>query len=262
MVCNNQYRFSTDRNGGDARADLNRIEFSDEAIVRRVRLGEAALFELILRRHNRRLYRLARALLGGGGSYAEHEAEDVVQEAYVRAYEHLNQFEGRSSFSTWLTRIATNVARARIRSRRRERRRLAHLVGCRGAGADSAGGEPMTLSHQHTANVPLPEQRACAAELRDAIAVALQALPRPMRSVFVLREVEGLDTEETAQSLGITPANVKVRLHRARGELRTTLERALGAETRSLYDFDGGRCDRIVARVFAKLEAVWRRADG
>ena len=252
----------SDRNGETASAGCE-TELSDEALAERVRLGETALFELIMRRHNRRLYRLARALLGGDGVDADNEAEDIVQEAYVRAYTHLDQFEGRARFATWLTRICANVARARIRFRRRERRRLAEIerMTGRAAHAASAGGELVMLPQQHTHPVPRPDDRACAAELRDAIATALQALPRPMRSVFMLREVEGLDTDQTAQCLGISTANVKVRLHRARGQLRGALERALGAETRSLYDIDGGRCHRIVARVFAQLEAVARGRD-
>lgn len=235
--------------------DAAGAELTDEAVIKRVRLGEPALFELIMRRHNRRLYRLARALLGGDGASAEHEAEDVVQEAYVRAYQHLDQFAGRSSFSTWLTHIAANGARARVRSRRRESRRLARMGRWAGgrAGAAPPEEEPATLRHHHGTSVPPADHRACCDELRDAIAAALQGLPRPMRSVFVLREVEGLDTDETAQCLGITPGNVKVRLHRARGELRVALERALGGEVRSLYAFDGERCDRIVAGVFAAI---------
>lgn len=119
----------------------------------------------------------------------------------------------------------------------------------------------MMMPDQRAANVPPPEHRACTAELRQAITSALEGLPRAMRSVFVLREVEGLDTDETARSLGITSANVKVRLHRARGELRATLKGALGAEARSIYGFDGERCDRIVARVFAQLDPARWRAD-
>lgn len=211
---------------------LASVEWTDQAVIEHVLAGETALFEVLMRRYNQRLYRLLRAWL-----LDPNEAEDVLQEAYVRAFEHLAQFQGRSSFSTWLTRIAVNEARARIRRR------------CR---RDATGGTGTPLE-EISADGPPPEQRACATELRQALVQAIESLPGPMRAVFTLRHVEGLGTQETAECLGITAANVKVRLLRARREMRRTLEQSLGAQAVEIYAFDGERCDRIVHNVMARI---------
>jgi RNA polymerase sigma-70 factor (ECF subfamily) len=211
------------------------IEMSDERIVQRVLQGETALFEVIMRRHNQRLYRLARAMLRD-----PHDAEDALQETYVRAYRNLGQFEARSRLSTWLMHIAVNECRARLRRRRR----------------DSARKVPM-IRADLTADpdAPRPAERIASAELGELITRAVEALPRQVRAVFVLREVEGMDTASTAESLGLTPANVKVRLHRARRQLQQSLETSLGVEARQLYAFDGERCDRIISKVLARITA-------
>ncbi len=211
---------------------LATVKLTDESLVQRILAGETALFELIMRRYNQRLYRLVRSIL-----IDPHESEDALQEAYVRAYQHLGQFAGRARLSTWLSRIAVNEARARIRRRQR-------IV--------SAGRQGIALEEMAGRDAP-PDREMCSAELREAIAQALEALPCPLRMVFVLREVEGLGTAETAESLGITPANVKVRLHRAREQLRAALEPSIASEAASLYAFDGERCDRIVAGVMHRI---------
>lgn len=209
----------------------------------RVVRGDTALFEVIMRRYNQRLYRLVRALLNDA-----YEAEDVVQETYVRAFEHLGQFAGRARFSTWLSHVAVNEARARIRQRRR-------------AATQQADMSPIAVDHRRCATSPPPEERVSAAELRYLITTSLETLPRQMRAVFVLREVEGLGTQATAECLGLTPANVKVRLHRARQQLRGALEQALSTEARQLYTFDGQQCDRIVQHVFARIATSTGRAS-
>ncbi|HEY4234078.1 MAG TPA: RNA polymerase sigma factor [Lacipirellulaceae bacterium] len=206
----------------------------DEAIVARVLGGDVASFELIMRRYNQRLFRVARSIVG-----EDTEAEDVVQEAYVNAYQHLAQFEGRAQFSTWLTRIAVYEASAR----RRKRQRLQLVT------SSEVEIESMEI---RSANRDAAEE-ASQRELGSLLATAVEALPAELRLVFTLRLVERLSTQETAECLELTPANVKVRLHRARLMLRSWIDQRIGKETRQLYAFDGERCNRIVARVSARI---------
>jgi len=182
---------------------FNRETISDEEVVTRVLAGEEALFEIVVRRHNRRLYCVARAILRDDG-----EAEDVMQDAYVRAYEHLGQFAGRAKFSTWLTRIAVHEALARERKRGRYQA-LEPSVGM--------GRDPMDTFASMTPN---PEQQTSRSELCGLLEQAAERLPDGYRAVFVLRDVEELSTIDTANALGITRENVRARLHRARGLLR------------------------------------------
>ncbi len=200
---------------------------SDEDVVARVLGGDTPVFELLMRRHNQRLFRLARAVVRDS-----HEAEDIVQEAYVRAYAHLGRFEGRSSVATWLSRITLHEA-----LRRRRRRGLARVA---------RGVDPESL------HAPVTPSEA-PAELGAALAGAIDALPVGLRAVVMLRLVEGLDTRETAACLRLTEANVKVRLHRARRLLHGTVRGWSIPEARREFAFDGERCDRIVAAVFRRL---------
>ena len=208
----------------------------DEELVERVLRGEAAVFEVLMRRHNPRLYRVARAIVKD-----EAEAEDVMQQAYVNAYAHLSQFAGRARFSTWLTRIAVYEALARAR-----RRRQFDPID-EAAGADE-GKMTRLVAHQ-----PDPEQQALCGELRVLLESAIDALPEVHRSAFVLRDVEGLSTAETAECLGINEETVKTRLHRARGRLRETLYRSAGLARAHVFPFHDRRCDRVVDAVFARL---------
>jgi RNA polymerase sigma-70 factor (ECF subfamily) len=203
----------------------------DAEIVDRIRAGEIALFELLMRRYNQRLYRIARTIVGDDG-----EAEDVTQDTYVRAYEHLGQFAGRAPFSTWLTRIAVHEALAR-----RDRR-----------GRQVALEESMPAL---ASTGPGPEQRAADRELRHAIEAAVETLPDVYRSAFMLRDIEGLSTAETAACLDVTEETVKTRLHRARALLRNHINARVGATVRDTFQFAGARCDHIVARVMARLTA-------
>lgn len=205
---------------------------ADEELVARVRSGDEASFGLLMRRHNQRLYRLARAVVRDA-----REAEDIVQESYVRAFTHLERFEGRASFATWVSRIALHEALARMR----RVRRFAALE------------EEVNLSDLPAVRSPGPEEQAANRELSAALAAAVDGLPESHRAVFVLREVEGLSTAETAVILGLSEPNVKVRLHRARAALRLDLERRLGGEVPRLWSFAGERCDRLVAGVLARL---------
>ena len=213
-----------------------REDWSDEEVVKRVLDGETALYELLMRRHNQRLYRVARAILRDDA-----EAEDVMQDAYVRAYQNLASFQGRAKFVTWLTRIA--VHEALTRSRRRLRFQALDP-------SDESNGEIMQSPPSSTRS---PEQQAYDRELAAVLEKAVSSLSEDHRLVFVLRDVEGMTTEETAHSLNLTEENVKVRLHRARAGLRKRLYRVVGATASRCFQFHAVRCDRVVTNVFATL---------
>lgn len=208
---------------------------SDQQIVDRVLGGEIELFEILMRRYNQRLYRVALGFVRNPA-----EAEDVAQEAYVNAFHRLETFRGEAAFATWLTRIAVYEAMARSRREFRlvplpdDEARPPERSAAAGAGDD-------------------PERDTGNHELRAALQQAIEALPPPLRSVFMLREVEGLSSEETARVLELSRGNVRVRLHRAKRQLREELEDRFGREVCRLYRFDGQRCDRIVLRVLARL---------
>jgi RNA polymerase sigma-70 factor (ECF subfamily) len=210
---------------------------TDEEIVERILGGETALFELLMRRYNQRLYRVTRAILRDA-----EEAEDVTQDAYVRAFEHLDQFAGRARFSTWLTRIAVHEASARLHRKGRQ----IDLEESMPTFASPAAG---------------PEQRAADHELGQAIELALDALPEVYRAVFMLRVVEGLSTAETAACLGINEETVKTRLHRARALLRNHITARMGAVVRETFQFAGARCDRTVAAVLARVTGLRARHE-
>jgi len=234
-------KLSLSTQSSEPRAPLEAGDFPevpDEELVERVLQGEIAWFELLMRRYNQRLFRVTRAILGSSA-----EAEDVTQDAYVRAYTHLGQFEGRARFATWLTKIAVYEARERVR----KQRRFTPLEEPHGV----TDIRPPTLLR--TAPGDDPESSAAARELGAVLREAVDELPKPLREVFVLRQVEGLSTAETAECLEITAANVKVRLHRARTTLQSDLDRRLGEAARSLYGFDGERCDRLVRRVLERI---------
>jgi RNA polymerase sigma-70 factor (ECF subfamily) len=207
---------------------------SDEEVVRRVRAGEHELFEILMRRYNQRLYRVARSIVKN-----EAEAEDVMQQAYVSAYTHLEQFAERARFSTWLTRIAVYEALGRLRRRRRVRE------------VEVAENEEMGVPLR--SGEPSPEQQALGGELRRLLEQAVDALPRTSRSAFVLREIEGLSTVEAAECLGVSDEVVKTRLHRARRQLRQELLDRAGIAGREAFAFHATRCDSIVSAVFARL---------
>jgi RNA polymerase sigma-70 factor, ECF subfamily len=206
----------------------------DESLIRRVCAGETACFEVLMRRHNERIYRTVRAVLGDDA-----DAEDVMQQAYVSAYQHLDQFEGRARFSTWLTRIAINEAYARLR--KRDRLEPASWEDERGAAEEpeSAG--------------PTPEQVAEHREIQALLERAVDTLSMPNRTVFVLRSVEGLSTAETADCLKISEEAVKTRLHRANEALRLWLAEQVGEAVHDAFRFYRPRCDAVVRNVLARI---------
>jgi len=215
--------------------DPSRASLTDEDIVARVCAGERHLFEQLMRRHNQQIYRAVRAVL-----HDDSETEDVMQDAYVRAYEHLREFEGRSRFSTWLTRIALYEAFARVR--RRKRYDSLESIEAR------AECQPMPA-----AAVRNPEQLASDVEMHDLIEKAVGSLPEEFRSVFVLRSVQGMKGAEVAACLGIRETTVKTRLFRARARLQELLVASGGSAVRGIYDFHLSRCDRVVGAVFRRL---------
>jgi RNA polymerase sigma-70 factor (ECF subfamily) len=210
---------------------------TDEQIVAQVLGGHTALFELLMRRYNERVYRVARAVVRD-----EHEAEDVMQQAYVNAYTHLRQFNGRSAFSTWLTRIAINESLGRLRRQRRY--------------------EPLDLESKTVEDAMMqpppgnPEQQALTRELRALLEWAIDGLPDGAREVFVLREVEGLSTSDAADLLSVSQDVVKTRLSRARGMLRRALTARVGSNTAEVFRFHRPRCDRVVADVMVRIAAL------
>jgi RNA polymerase sigma-70 factor (ECF subfamily) len=206
----------------------------DEEVVRQVLLGNTAMFELLMRRHNERIYRTARAIVRD-----EHEAEDVMQQAYVNAFTHLRQFTGAARFSTWLTRIAINESLARVRRNGRYE-----------AFDDEASNEELTMPVDPSNN---PERQAFGGELRELLEWAIDQLPNGVREVFMLRDVEGLSTAEVAECLAVSEDAVKTRLSRGRAALRRALLERTGATAAEAFRFERPRCDRVVAGVMERI---------
>jgi RNA polymerase sigma-70 factor, ECF subfamily len=206
---------------------------SDEEIVSRVLEGQTALYEVLMRRYNERIYRAARSIVKD-----EDEAEDVMQQAYVNAYFHLRQFDRRATFSTWLTKIAIYEALGRARKRGRYQ------------AVDFAEQEHQVVERQPSRN---PEHHAFAGELRSLLEASIDELPDGLREVFMLRDVDGLNTAETAECLGVSEDAVKTRLSRARAALRNDLADRAGIMAPEAFRFPQPRCDRVVAAVFARI---------
>lgn len=176
--------------------------WTDREVIERVIAGDTALYEIIMRRYNQRLYRVTLAILRDAA-----EAEDVMQDAFVRAYQHLSQFAGYAPFSTWLTRIAVNESIRRLGLRKRNQQF-----------EDSEHDEEAPMGIVETS--PDPEQRASTAELGQLLEEAVLGLPDHYRTVVMMRDIEELSTAETAAALDLTEENVKVRLHRGHAMLR------------------------------------------
>jgi RNA polymerase sigma-70 factor (ECF subfamily) len=209
-------------------------EQRDEDVIRQVLDGNTAMFELLMRRYNERVYRAARSIVRD-----EQEAEDVMQQAYVNAFTHLRQFNGSALFSTWLLRIAINESLARVRRQGRYEPFDDELSNV----------EPF-MSRNPAED---PERQAFTSELRSLLEWAIDTLPDGMREVFVLREVEGLSTSEVAESLDVSEDVVKTRLSRARAALRRVLLERTGASTSEAFRFYRPRCDRVVSQVLARI---------
>lgn len=205
----------------------------EHELIERVRAGDAAAMEALMRRHNRVLYRTARAILKDDA-----EAEEAVQDAYLKAFGALAGFRADSKLSTWLVRIAANEALMR----RRRRARGAEVIPLNGME------EPMDLAEG-------PEQLAGRGELRRVLEARIDRLPDDYRAVFVLRALEELSVEDTAAALDIPEATVRSRHFRARSLLRESLAREIDLTLEDAFGFDGERCDRTVAKVLARIRA-------
>jgi RNA polymerase sigma-70 factor (ECF subfamily) len=220
---------------------VERAALGDAALAGLARTGDEAAIRAIVQRHNRRLFRVARAVLRD-----DVEAEDAVQETYLRAFSHLASFRGDAQLSTWLTRIALNEALGRLR-RRRPMVDLAKLLET----DDALERGPMTLPPNTSGGDP--EADAARGQLRGLLEQAVDELPEAFRLVFVLRTIEELSTEETAVHLAIKPETVKTRLHRAHRLLRSALDRRVASTFADLFPFDGARCDAMAGRVLRRL---------
>ncbi|MFW5925088.1 MAG: RNA polymerase sigma factor [Myxococcota bacterium] len=202
----------------------------DAEVLERVRQGELGLFEVLMRRYNRRTFRVVRGIVR-----SDAEAEDVTQDAWLAAYKGLASFEGRAAFSTWLTRIAIRCAMARVR----RERTLQSLDELEAWDPEAPG--------------PAPDQRAERDQMATLLEAAIDRLPGSYRLVVMLRDVEQMASAEAAEVLGVTEQNLRVRLHRARALLRDRLVCELGDAAQDVFRFEGARCDRMVAAVLGRL---------
>jgi RNA polymerase sigma-70 factor (ECF subfamily) len=216
---------------------------NDTELVERARAGEEFAFRTIMERHNRRLYRVARSVLRD-----DIEAEDAVQEAYMRAFAALSSFRGEASLATWLTRITLNEALGRKRKARPT------------VGLDALDAVPETsaqiIRFPGMDSDSDPERTAAQREIRRLLEVAIDGLPEPFRLVFVMRDVEDMSIEETADLTGIRPETVKTRLHRARRMLRASLDEKLVSTLKGSFPFAGTRCARMTETVLSRLRTL------
>ncbi|HZO02150.1 MAG TPA: RNA polymerase sigma factor [Burkholderiales bacterium] len=223
-----------------AQAALLPGTLSDAELSRRIAQGDMRALEHLMRLHNRTLFRTARSILRDDA-----EAEDAVQEAYLQAYRSIGAFRGDAKLSTWLIRIVANEALAR---RRKDARRAA-IVPIRGGGVEE---------HEFEAEAEVrdqdgPESQTQRSELRRLLEQKIDELPESFRAVFMLRALEELPVDETAAALGIPEATVRTRFFRARSQLREALSQEIDLAFDDAFAFLGERCDRIVARVLARL---------
>jgi RNA polymerase sigma-70 factor, ECF subfamily len=211
----------------------------DTELVKRALARDEAAVRAIIKANNRRLYRLARGILRN-----DSEAEDVVQETYIRAFTHLTDFRGESSLSTWLSRIAMNEALGRLR---RER------PGVEISSLPQGALEAQIIQFPLMSTADDPERSMAQREIHDVVEGAIDELPEAFRLVFIARVVEGMNVEETAEILDLRPETVKTRLHRARAMLRDNVERKIGPVVLEAFPFAGRRCERLTDAVLKRL---------
>jgi RNA polymerase sigma-70 factor (ECF subfamily) len=212
-------------------------DLTDDTLVERARHNDLAAFEALMRRHNRRLFRVTRGVLRDSDA-----AQDAVQEAYLRAFTRLDTYQPEGKFAAWLTRVALNEA---LMIRRRSQGEMISL--------DELSERSLVVEETASDDAPSADQFVEAAHARALLEHAIDALPDNFRMVFMLRAVEGLDVRETADSLGINPTTVRTRLFRAQRLLRTELSKRLRTESTEVFDFGAERCDAVVAGVFTGL---------
>jgi len=213
---------------------------SDEAeLVRRALARDGSAFRAIMQTHNRKLYRIARSIVRN-----DSEAEDVVQEAYVRAFSHLESFRGDSTLATWLARIVMNEALGRVRKQR-------PTVDLETIEAHRPEAE--IIQFPRIGNSDDPERTMAQRQILRLVEQATDALPEVYRTVFVTRVIEGMSVEETAELLGVRVETVKTRLHRARRLVREQLDKQIGPVLLDAFPFAGQRCERMTAAVMTRL---------
>ncbi|HEY1438855.1 MAG TPA: RNA polymerase sigma factor [Casimicrobiaceae bacterium] len=218
-------------------------EVDDAELVGRIGRHNQAAFEVLMRRYNGKLFRVARAILKDDA-----EAEEALQDAYLEAYRHMGDFRGGARLSTWLTRIVINQALMRLRKQKRDR--IVVPFGSERATEQGQAEADVTDERSET-----PPGATLRAEIRRALERRIDELPIAFRTVFVMREVEDMTVDETAECLSIPAATVRTRLFRARALLREALARDMDMATVDVFSFAGERCDRIVAGVLARLRA-------
>ncbi|API55722.1 RNA polymerase subunit sigma (plasmid) [Rhizobium leguminosarum] len=214
---------------------------SDADLVPLAKMGDEPAIRTIVQRHNQRLFRTARAIIRNDA-----EAEDVVQAAYVKAFTNLATFRGDAQLSTWLTRITLNEALGRVRARKNTTG-----LGEIDMQTMAPGGE--VLQFPSSLSATDPETELSRSQARHLLENAVDELPDDFRAVFVLRDIEGMSTDEAASYLGIRPETAKTRLHRARNMMRQSIEKQLSGAFSALFPFDGARCAFMADRVIAAL---------
>ena len=215
------------------------LGMTDAELVARARERDEAAIRSIMQANNRRLYRLARGILRNDA-----EAEDVVQETYVRAFTHLAEFRGDSSLSTWLARIAMNEALGRLRRQR---------PGVEWSSLPPGILEAQIIQFPHSGASEDPEKSMAQRQIQHVVEHAIDELPEAFRIVFITRVIEGMNVEETAEILGLKPETVKTRLHRARAMLRDNVEKKIGPVVLEAFPFAGKRCERLTVAVLKRL---------
>lgn len=213
----------------------------DTSLAGRALAGDTGAFESLMRRYNGRLFRAARAILKDDA-----DAEDALQDAWLQAYRHMSDFRGDAQLSTWLTRIAVTQALMKLRKQKREQ----GVVPISGRVPSGEDDRPFDIAD---ARAESPSDAALRAEVRRAIERRIDALPLNFRTVFMLREVEGLSVQEAAACLSIPETTVRTRLFRARALMREALARDLDMAAADAFAFLGTRCDRIVAKVLDRV---------
>jgi len=206
---------------------------SDSDVIARIQKGDTDAFEIIMRRYNQRIYRIARSIVRD-----EHEAMDVIQDTYIKAYDQLHKFRGPEGFVHWLSRITTNEALMRLR----KHSRIKYILD-----------DPMYTTPEIESDEQQPLSKVADQQLHKLLEEAIDTLPVESRSVFVMRTIQKLSTRETALSLGLTEQAVKTRLHRAKRMIRKIFEKHIERAELNVHEFAGERCDFVVQAVLNKI---------
>lgn len=217
------------------------FKITDSEIIERVLSGDKDLYELIMRKYNQRLFRIGRSIIND-----QDEVEDILQDTYIKAYENLVNFKGLSLFSTWLTRILINEAIAR----KNQKSRMSSIFQ-----EDQYSGETNGYNKSEYNNMASdqrnPEEETINKELKNSLEKVIDSLPEMYRTIYVMREIEGMNIAETSECLGISESNVKVRLNRSKEMLRSSLTDIY--KESEIFEFMGSRCDKIVAIVLSRI---------